>query len=83
MTYLAVYSESAHKVEFEKKIKDGAKVKDEVKIAPGDEHMADRPLVDYEKARFDGECRCRGGDWKVYTGETAFEWPKESEEETV
>ena len=81
MTYICIYSESAHKVEFEKKIKDGAKVKDEVRIAEGDEHLADLPLVDYEKARFDGECRCRGGDWKVYTGPTAFEWPKEAEEE--
>ena len=80
MTYICIYSESAHKVEFAKTIKDGAKIKDEVLIAPGDEYMADLPLVDYEKARFDGECRCRGGDWKVYTGETAFEWPKEAEE---
>lgn len=81
MTHICIYSESAHKVEFEKKIKDGAKVKDEVRIAPGDEYMADLPLVDYEKARFDGECRCRGGDWKVYVGENAFEWQKEAEEE--
>ena len=80
MTHICIYSESAHKVEFAKEIADGAMIKDEVRIAKGDEYMADLPLVDYEKARFDGECRCRGGDWKVYTGETAFEWPKKAEE---
>ena len=82
MTHICIYSESAHKVEYVEEIKDGAVVSDEVTIAPGDEYMADLPLVDYEKARFEGECRCRGGDWKVYTGETAFEWPKEAEEKT-
>ena len=75
MTHICIYSESAHVVEYAEEIKDGAKIKDEVKIAPGDEYMADLPLVDYEKARFDGECRCRGGDWKVYVGEKPFEWP--------
>lgn len=78
MTYICIYSESAHKVEFAKTIKDGAKIKDEVRIAKGDEHMADLPLVEYEKKRFDGECRCRGGDWKVYCGDVAFAWPKKS-----
>lgn len=82
MTHICIYSESEHVVEFAKEIKDGAVVSDEVKIAPGDEHMADFPLVDYEKARFDGECRCRGGDWKVYTGETAFEWPVKAGEKS-
>lgn len=80
MTYICIYSESAHKVEFAEEIEDGAKIKDEVRIAKGDEYMANYSLVDYEKARFEGECRCRGGDWRVYCGETAFEWPKEAEE---
>jgi hypothetical protein len=74
MTYLAIYSESAHKVEFEKKIKDGSKVKDEVKIAPGDENLADAPLIDYDRARYDAECRGRGGDWKVYCVDSPFDW---------
>ena len=82
MTHICIYSESAKKVEFAKEISDGAKIKDEVRIAPGDEYMADLPLVDYEKARFEGECRCRGGDWRVYCGDKLFEWPKEAEEET-
>ena len=82
MTHICIYSESAHKVEFAKTIKDGATVKDEVRIAPGDEYMADLPLVDYEKARFDGECRCRGGDWKVWCEKTPFEWTVKAEEKT-
>jgi hypothetical protein len=84
MTHICIYSVEAHAVEFEKKIKDSATVKDEVRIAEGDEYMADLPLVDYERARYEGECRCRGGDWKVYTGPTAFSWdsiaPKEAKE---
>lgn len=74
MTHLAIYSESAHEVLYEKKIKDGSKVKDEVKIATGDEALADVPLIDYDRARYDAECRGRGGDWKVYEGKTAFSW---------
>lgn len=81
MTHLAIYSLSAQKVELEKKIKDGAKVKDDVRIAKGDEHLADLPLVNYDRERYQGECRCRGGDWAVYEGKTAFSWdavtPKE------
>lgn len=80
MTYICIYSESAKNVEFAKEIKDGAVVSDEVKIAPGDEYMSDLPLVDYERARFEGECRCRGGDWKVWCGETEFAWPVKAEE---
>ena len=83
MTYLAVYSLSAHEVLFEKKIKDGAKVKDEVKIAPGDEALADIPLIDYDRARYDAECRGRGGDWKIYEGKTAFDWDAVTPKEEV
>lgn len=81
MTHLAVYSLSAHEVLFEKKIKDGAKVKDEVKIAEGDEALADVPLIDYDRARYDAECRGRGGDWKVYCGKEPFKWPEDEPEE--
>lgn len=81
MTFLAIYSLSAQKVECEKEIQDGAVVKDEVRIAEGDEYMADIPLIDYDYARYEGDARCRGGDWKVYKGDVPFDWnlvtPKE------
>lgn len=83
MTYLAIYSLSAQKVEGEKEIQDGAVVKDDVEIAPGDEYMENDPLVDYDYKRYAGDCRCRGGDWKVYKGDVPFDWelvtPKEVE----
>lgn len=85
MTYLAIYSISDHIVECEKEMQDGATVKDDVKIAPGDEYMADLPLVDYDYNRYAIDCRCRGGDWKVYKGDIPFDWelvtPKEEVEE--
>lgn len=81
MKHLAIYSIEAHEVVAEKKIKEGAKVKDEVKIAKGDEHLSDISLFDYDRARYEMDCRCRGGDWKVYCGDSPFDWdtviPKE------
>lgn len=74
MTFLAIYSESAHLVVAEKEIADGAKIKDSVGIAPGDEHLADLPLIDYDRDRYNLDARCRGSDWKVYEGSVAFSW---------
>lgn len=82
-SYLAIYSLSAKTVELEKKIKDGAVVKDEVRIAEGDEYLAEIPLIDYDYARFEGECRCRGGDWKVYKGDVPFAWELVTHKEEV
>lgn len=81
--HLAIYSIEAHEVVAEKKIKASAKVKDEVKIAEGDEHIADLPLFDYDLARYHDDVRGRGGDWAVYSGDAPFSWdkviPKEGE----
>lgn len=74
MKHLAIYSIEAHEVVAEKKIKEGAKVKDEVKIAKGDEHLAEIPLVDYDLARYQDDVRGRGGDWAVYCGDSPFDW---------
>ena len=64
-----------------KKIKDGAKVKDEVRIAPGDETLADLPLVDYEKHGLTASAGAVAVTGKYTWGENAFEWQKEAEEE--
>lgn len=74
MKHLAIYSLSAQKVEFKKSIEDDAKVSDEVEVGKGDEELGNALLVDYDRARYANECRGRGGDWKIYEGETAFSW---------
>lgn len=81
MKHIAIYSLSLKEVRFEKEIKDGSVVKDEVEISVGSEHLADTPLIDYEKWRYENECRNLGGDWKIYCADVPFSWdavtPKE------
>lgn len=80
MTHLCIYSESSHSVELEKEIKDGTKVKDELEIGKGAEEIGETTLSDYDRNRYEIECRGRGGDWKVYSGDKPFEWPVKAEE---
>jgi hypothetical protein len=82
MTYLCIYSESAHSVELEKEIKDGTKVKDELEIGVGAEEIGETPLSDYDRNRYEIECRGRGGEWKVYDNDSAFSWDAVTKEVT-
>lgn len=74
MTHLAIYSLEKKAVEYEKAIADGAKIQDEVEISKGSEYLADLPLVDYQAEIYQGECRCRGGDWTLYRSDKPFSW---------
>jgi hypothetical protein len=87
MTHIAIFSLKNKTVEMEISIEDGAKIKDEVEISNGSEHLADLSLADYRSGIYENECTFRGGDWSLYRSDKPFSWaavtPKNPEETEV